>query len=579
MNERSRRDFLQRSLQQSVAAAGVLAGISGVAASAPPGGPVLVNHVGFVPSGAKFLVTEGAEAVEFSIVDRDSGRTEFGGVARPMNGDLGQSVVGDFSALTRPGRYEARLGAGRSGPFAIATDIYTSAIRNCVGYFAKQRCGDSRTGHHAPCHLDDGRRQDDGRQQDVTGGWHDACDLRKWVNATIYGMIGLSRVLESTVLSRADGGRIIDELRWGNAYFLKMQDPAGYVMDYCGGDDGNNYTDNRRGTADDRVIHNGDCELPAQFHFIAAQAAMARHTRPADPAYASGCEASARRCLDWCVKHRSPGAARSLAAAVIACVELHRTVGGNELRDLAAGYAKRLLSLQETAAVSDDAPVRGFFRSAVDRPEPSREIMHGNLPMIALCQAVEYFGDHADVGSWRRGLELHAEYLLAMTGRSAFGTVPFGLYSGEDPGGSRRIGRCWYRWFMKPRGEYSAADWWVGINAHLASNGLGLAMAGRLLRDWRLSELAQRQLDWIIGVNPFDASTMTGAGRNHAPLFVTGEFRPATPPIDGGVMNGIGGSPEDAPQLYAGSYHTCEYWTPMVGYTMWLMAELQRPHS
>jgi hypothetical protein len=41
-------------------------------------------------------------------------------------------------------------------------------------------------------------------------------------------------------------------------------------------------------------------------------------------------------------------------------------------------------------------------------------------------------------------------------------------------------------------------------------------------------------------------------------------------------MNGIGGLADDQPSLYHGSYYTAEYWTPMVAYTLWLMAELQR---
>jgi len=128
---------------------------------------------------------------------------------------------------------------------------------------------------------------------------------------------------------------------------------------------------------------------------------------------------------------------------------------------------------------------------------------------------------------------------------------------------------------MKPHGETKAADWWVGINAHLASNGVGLMEAATLLEDPRLARLAQRQLDWILGVNPFNASTITAIGRNQPRLFVTSEFKPPTPLIPGGVMNGIGGDERDQPQLASGSYHTCEYWTPMVAYAMWLMAHLQ----
>src|SRR5439155_19909134 len=105
---------------------------------------------------------------------------------------------------------------------------------------------------------------------------------------------------------------------------------------------------------------------------------------------------------------------------------------------------------------------------------------------------------------------------------------------------------------------------------------VGLVKACRLLRDAKLAKLAQRQLDWVLGVNPFDASTVTDVGRNQPPLYRTGQFKPPTPLIPGGVMNGIGGSDADEPVLLPGSYHTCEYWTPMVAYTMWLMAELQR---
>ena len=88
-------------------------------------------------------------------------------------------------------------------------------------------------------------------------------------------------------------------------------------------------------------------------------------------------------------------------------------------------------------------------------------------------------------------------------------------------------------------------------------------------------EAAQRQLDWILGVNPFNSSTVEGFGHNHPGHFAnSNEFRPPTPRIPGAVMNGIGGTADDQPDLYDGSYHTAEYWTPMVGYTIWLMAEM-----
>ncbi len=120
------------------------------------------------------------------------------------------------------------------------------------------------------------------------------------------------------------------------------------------------------------------------------------------------------------------------------------------------------------------------------------------------------------------------------------------------------------------------SNWWVGINANIASAGVGLVRAAKILNDPSLRAVAQSQLDWILGSNPFSASTVVGIGRNHPPQFVNGgEFKPATPRLPGAVMNGLGGTADDQPFVGDGIYNVSEYWTPMVSYTMWLMALLQ----
>jgi hypothetical protein len=159
-----------------------------------------------------------------------------------------------------------------------------------------------------------------------------------------------------------------------------------------------------------------------------------------------------------------------------------------------------------------------------------------------------------------------------MSQRNSFGIVPHGFFTRSDPGGNRRIGRYWYRYFMPPD-----SGWWVGINANLASAGIGLVRAAKLLHDPDLRGAAQRQLDWILGCNPFSASTVVGLGHNHPPRFVNGnEFQPPTPVLPGAVMNGLGGTQDDQPFIGDGIYNVSEYWTPMVSYTMWLMALLQQ---
>ena len=300
----TRREFLKH----SAAAALVLGEVGSGAIPAEPA--VLVNHLGFLPAAPKFCMRTGRVALEFSLTCSDSNEQLFQGVMQPRVGDLGDYTVGEFSLFQQPGHFQIHVAGQRSESFQIAANLFEGSLHQSLRYFAMQRCGDSNTGHQAPCHLDDGCRADNHQHQDVSGGWHDACDLRKWVDATLYGMIGLCRVLDA--LPQMDRGGIMEELKWGNGYFGKMQEPAGYVMNYCGGDDGNRYTDNIRGTSDDRIIHVEPCELPAQFNFAAAQAFMARHTRDADRPYSRGCEDAAGRCLAWCLQNRSPGATPSL---------------------------------------------------------------------------------------------------------------------------------------------------------------------------------------------------------------------------------------------------------------------------
>jgi hypothetical protein len=67
---------------------------------------------------------------------------------------------------------------------------------------------------------------------------------------------------------------------------------------------------------------------------------------------------------------------------------------------------------------------------------------------------------------------------------------------------------------------------------------------------------------------------MLGVGYNHPQHFAGSSFLPTVPLIDGAVVNGLGGDHNDMPVVGKGDWQISEYWTPMVAYTLWLMAEL-----
>jgi hypothetical protein len=532
---------------------------------------VLVNHVGFLPLSPKSCVVDDdvAAGAPFEVVDDATGTVAFRGALVPVRGDWGDGATGDFTRLSRPGRYFVRAGERRSGPFEIGADVYRVALERHLSAFTAQRSGDPDHGWAKGRHLDDGRRRDDGRHQDVSGGWYDACDLRKW-STTVLGLWALVRVAETTT-EPALRDRIVDEIRWGNRFFLAMQEPEGYLMAHAGGDiaqnaDNNYWTDNVPGTWDDRAIDTKPADPVLQFVFVESEARIARLLAASDPGYAVRCREAARQAWSWAERTGVAQDAISLAAAVGAAVALEGLPGERPGTD---ALLDRLLALQVARTTGPE----GWFRTSPEDAEPARDLISDSRLILGLVDLVGARAG-APVGEKARGAlrRLVHGWLLPLAARQPYGIVPFGPYA-KDPGGARRAGDVFYRWAYDNHGQ---TGWWNGINPHLAGIGVGLARAATLLGEPALLEAAQRQLDWVYGANPFDASTATGLGRRQPALFRTSEFSPPTPEIPGEVMAGIGTTVDDQPVLDPGWWNTTEYWTPPLAHTMLLVSELMQ---
>ena len=558
-----------------------------------------INQVGYVPEAGKSVVTRGLIKSKFEVINTVTLEVAFTGTFKPASGDFGDYSTGDFSSLTKEGKYYIKSDTLRSWPFLISKSVYRPAMDLIVGYFSRQRCGPSTAGYLAPCHLDDGVRMDNGKHQGVTGGWHDASDLRKWVGATIYGMVGLAKTYDLQDKKYPDLAKILDELKWGNLYFTKMQEPDGYIMNFVGGDvkkhsDSNRWTNSEIeaeggelafvkpntgrssqdmlifGSKDDRVIRTDPAGLVAQYNFVTSEAILARITKEQDPEYSKKCLDAAIRCFEWCSKENKRINSGSIGSSIQASIELYKTTRQKIYRNFAVGKAAELKKLQ---VEKQESGVGGFFLTSSTNPEPYKQISEGCLNFISLCDLISAFPKHKDVKIWKGMVSNYANnYLTFMSQKNSFGIVPYGLFSKQDPGGNRKIGNYWYRYFMHPE-----LSWWVGINANLASAGVGLMKAANVLNDLQLKAVAQKQLDWIIGRNPFNSSTIISVGYNQPIQMVGSEFKPYTPLIPGAVMNGLGGDKDDQPYLITrNNYQQSEYWTPMVAYTLWLMAEISK---
>jgi hypothetical protein len=554
-----------------------------------------VNQAGYLPEASKTCVAPGSLNREFKVIHIETNKIVHTGQLKPAPGDLGEYSTGDFSEIHKEGMYYLLCDTLRSYPFKISKNVYDPALSSIISYFSKQRCGGSETGYLTPCHLDDGVRMDNGKHQDVSGGWHDASDLRKWTGATIYGMIGLGKGLE--LYPGLDKKRLIDELRWGNRYFLSMQEPQGYIMSYVGGDvlkhsDSNRWTDNETGdyeegearfvkpnsgksradmliigTKDDRVIKTDPSDFLTQYNFVTSEAIVARITKNEDPTYSAKCLDAAQKCFRWATSNDDTDNPGIISASIQCALELYKTTNDGSYKDFAIAQAARLKDLQD---YNDNKEISGYFYVSSKAKEPYKNIWHGCMELYVVCDLIKNFPDHNDIPAWKNMVRQYARnYLHTFIEKNSFGIVPFGLYTRKDPGGNRKIGKYWYRYFMQPE-----LSWWVGINANLASAGVGLVKAAQVLEDPELESFAQHQLNWILGVNPYNSSTLIGTGYNHPKHFPGSTFYPQTPVIHGAVMNGLGGDHDDQTVIANGTWQISEYWTPMVAYTFWLMAEL-----
>jgi hypothetical protein len=545
--------------------------------TAGPTPAIAVSHVGFRPEAHKRVIVRNPALRSFSMREIGSGPPfKIERPLTPASFDFGPAVIGDFSDINRVGLYQVRAGDELSPPFFIRPDAWRRFLPTVVSYHRAQRCGTAVPNVHPVCHLDDARRRDNGVHVDTIGGWHDAGDLRKWMDATMmnaFGLLAIARHLgKDWDLAGSGLTPLEEELRWGNVYFLKMQDTDGRVWaDVAGGVNGDNsdnhWTDNMIGTADDRYLNPAKRGL-IQAMFIAMQAMYAQHFATADREYSAKCLTAARRCWE---ANPHQGSTVELGWWTLAAIEMHRATGEDTMKQAAVKLAAALAELQETSRPASGG-LTGYWPMSSTDSEPYKHAVHGALPAFAVLEAARAFPDDPSTKRWREAVRLYIEaYIEPLCARSAYGFMPFGIYRGSPtPERYRPLsGELTYRFFMPVRKQF----WWQGLNAHLASHALLLASASRELQQPAWRDLAYRQVEWIFGTNPFGATLASGIGvRNPYP------HSRYVGVIPGGIMNGICGNANDEPILdtsFAGTWRTNEYWSPHVGYFEWAQAVLE----
>ena len=562
-------------------------------------GVILVNHVGFPPNAPKHCVIPAPPKKEFTIHRlKDTKWTQvFAGELVEGGNELEPGSVGDFSSLKEDGTYQVRCGALRSRTFTVHAGVYDVPMRSLFNYFTWARCGNTTKNCTGPCHLDDGNLVGVGHH-DFSGGYHQSSDQRKWpwgLNLGLMGMVQFGGLQKQNW----DQDSIAEEVIWGCDYYHKLVRADGGMFNTVSIPLG----------AGPRDYYPSDPPAPALWNNIRHQAMAAEYLKDRDPAYAAKCRQTAERVWRYMIsdkrpkaKHETPaipplghndyndwfacffeGSALDLAHRIGAATRLHRITQDAALLEDAARCASQLMALQVAES--------GCFWEG---PEGDRLVSRRKIGYftdgtigIRLAELLTAAPEHKDAGQWRSTIKRMADQMVTLSHRNAWGLTPSEFLLLDTPAaiakppavtseGSYTLGR------IKDRAtgpeeksiSYNYRPYLYHMSVMEAA--LFLNRAAEITGDKTFRAVAQRQLDWVMGCNPFDASAIEGVGYNQPLRAQFGEFFPPTPQIPGAVSIGFQYRSFD-PNQY-GNCGANEYDMPVVGNVLWLMAIQAKLH-
>ncbi len=269
---------------------------------------ILVDQLGYeIGSETKFVLLQLNSASSltpdsFEVIDLDRFQTVLKGRWKQL-GYLPKFDRtywrGSIDGLTSPGRYAVRMRQGRedfieSEPFEIGDDLLIEhTARLAYEFYYYQRCGMAIPGFHAACHLDDARMPD-GSHRDLSGGWHDAGDYNKYNGYTpesFYALI-LAYDRKKEFFDQFDRDKdgvcdLLDEAVWGAKFLMKCLDNDTLKLigtistGYGYWDAPGKETDNQPGKGNDRPVRDGFGNRPA--HLVSAFALLGKNVPSGKP--------------------------------------------------------------------------------------------------------------------------------------------------------------------------------------------------------------------------------------------------------------------------------------------------------
>ncbi len=497
---------------------------------------------------------------KFQLIDNSSNGVVYEGKILAQKTAIGNFETIDFSDFTREGNYYLRVGDVRTSPFYINKNIWENSAWRVLNFIFCERCGYAIPGKHGVCHSDLHALYQ-GKAFPFNGGWHDAADMSQQVLQS--GEIVYS-LMEMAARAKANGNaplflRLQEEAEWGIDCILKARLGNGFRAQTWGT---NLWTDGFIGTKDDSSmrrqvhVHNRAFENFV-FAGIEAYAAMQIENDPVLKEYLAKV---AREDYAF-AKHRFDSlgfkdlssiggggdhaamASNSQYAANIsfAASSLYQLTGDAYYAKEAAQAIQYTLQCQRTTPLQDKDKLSGFFyrdlskKSIVHYTHQSRDQVYMQA-LTALCATQP---DNPDYPKWAAAIKLYGQYLKTIMQYVApYGLVPSGVYNVDEVKDSVNFYKVQVGIFSGAEADYQEQlrngvqlddqhylrvfPVWFSFKGNAAvqlSTGKAAALCGKFLHDQELMNIAEQQLMWIVGKNPFGQSLIWGEGSNYPQLY------------------------------------------------------------
>jgi endoglucanase len=215
---------------------------------------ISINQLGYPRIGAKQAFLSG-ETDAFSLIDSVNNEAVFSSApfATKVIASWGEKIsLLDFSEVTLSGSFFLRANAGgvslRSGVFDIVTNPYLGLLEGIERAFFINRCGTNtsradNTHPHSACHKKVFNPGSTGDRRDFSGGFHDSAEYSRNVYLHCVSLASLIysitvnenryatfKLYEVRVGKSEITDSIIDEIKYGLSWLIKMQDSDGGVF-------------------------------------------------------------------------------------------------------------------------------------------------------------------------------------------------------------------------------------------------------------------------------------------------------------------------------------------------------------